>query len=167
MTREDLFRYAQDTYGTEPEYLWKSSPDYAVLRHVENPKWYGIVMYVECAKLGIDGEGMVDILDVKCDPMQLEFLCRQPGFLPGYHMNHRQWLTVLLDGTVPDDQILDLLDQSYTLTDSFKKTHSINKRPAEMEEADFINRGIQDYREGKTRDGKPAIHEIRVKNGVE
>lgn len=40
------------------------------------------------------------------------------------------------------------------------------KRLAETEEADFINRGLQDYREGKTRDGKSAIHEIRGKYGI-
>ena len=118
MNREQLFRYVQDTYGTELEYLWKSAPDYAVVRHVENSKWYGIVMYVGYTKLGMDKDGMTDILDVKCDPMQLEFLIRQPGFLPGYHMNHKQWLTILLDGSVPDDQILDLLDQSYLMTES-------------------------------------------------
>ena len=121
MNREKLFRYVQDTYGTEPEYLWKSAPDYAALRHSENPKWYGIVMYIDYAKLGIDKAGMTDILDMKCDPMQLEFLIRQPGSFPGYHMNHRQWLTILLDGSVPDDQILDLLDQSYLMTESRKK----------------------------------------------
>lgn len=33
-------------------------------------------------------------------------------------MNHRRWLTILLDVSVPDDQILDLLDQSYLMTES-------------------------------------------------
>ena len=60
MNREQLFRYVQDTYGTEPEYLWKSAPDYAVLRHVENSKWYGIVMYVGYTKLGMDKDGMTE-----------------------------------------------------------------------------------------------------------
>ena len=116
MTREELFKYALDTYGSEPEYLCQSTPDYAVLRHVDNTKWYGIVMYLERRRLGFYEDGMVDILNVKCDPMQAEFLRQRPGFLPGYHMNHRQWLTILLDGTVSDDQILDLLDQSYQMT---------------------------------------------------
>ena len=132
MTREKLFKYALDTYGSEPEYLWQSTPDFAVLRHVGNTKWYGIVMYLERRRLGIAEDGMVDILNVKCDPMQAEFLIQRPGFLPGYHMNHRKWLTILLDGTVPDDQILDLLDQSYQMTTT--KTKQMRKKIMKQEE---------------------------------
>lgn len=35
--------------------------------------------------------------------------------LPGYHMNKRHWNTVVLDGTVPDDVLLHMLDDSYRL----------------------------------------------------
>jgi len=36
-------------------------------------------------------------------------LRQSPGFLPGYHMNKKNWLSILLDGTVSDDQILIIL----------------------------------------------------------
>lgn len=36
-------------------------------------------------------------------------------FFPGYHMNKKHWFTVLLDGSVPDDEICRLLDESYVL----------------------------------------------------
>ena len=35
-------------------------------------------------------------------------------------MNHVNWLTVLLDDTLPDEQILDLLDSSFKLTGTKK-----------------------------------------------
>lgn len=35
--------------------------------------------------------------------------------LPGYHMNKRHWNTVVLDGTVPDEVVLQMLDDSYRL----------------------------------------------------
>lgn len=39
-----------------------------------------------------------------------------PGrVLPGYHLNKRHWNTVLLDGTLDDGEVLDLVRQSYDL----------------------------------------------------
>lgn len=35
--------------------------------------------------------------------------------LPGYHMNKQHWNTVLLNGTVPDDVILVMFQESYLL----------------------------------------------------
>ncbi|WP_426449266.1 MmcQ/YjbR family DNA-binding protein [Paenibacillus sp. S-38] len=35
--------------------------------------------------------------------------------LPGYHMNKRHWNTVLLDGSLSDSEMLDMLDESYLL----------------------------------------------------
>ena len=42
--REDVLRYAKGKYRTEPEYLWRRFPHYAVLRHEDNRKWYGLIM---------------------------------------------------------------------------------------------------------------------------
>ena len=55
-------------------------------------------------------------MNVKCDPILSGSLRMQEGYLPGYHMNHDQWLTVLLDGTVPYEEIIPLLDMSYDMT---------------------------------------------------
>ncbi len=123
MNRTELFNYIKQTYQTHPEYLWKKFPNYAVFRHQSNNKWYAIVMGVEKSKLGLDGDEKIDILDIKIDPKQAEFLLELPGFLPGYHMNHRTWLTVLLDGTVPDEQIAKLLAASFQATKTVSYTH--------------------------------------------
>ena len=49
--REEILQYASMRYGTEAEYLWKTSPSYAVLRHAENRKWYGVLMNVPRERL--------------------------------------------------------------------------------------------------------------------
>ena len=56
------------------------------------------------------------MLVVKCDPNLIGSLLTTPGFLPGYHMSKSTWITILLDGTVPVDEIRTLLDLSYDLT---------------------------------------------------
>jgi len=121
MDRQQIFDYVKENYGTTPEYLWARYPSYAVLRHSDNEKWYGIVMDVPKNKLGLQGNNVIDILDVKCDPVMIDMLRQSPGFLPGYHMNKTNWISILLDGTVSDDQILDLLDMSYQMTAKKKK----------------------------------------------
>ncbi len=112
--RQDLFALAKAHYRTEPEYLFSKYPGFAVLRH-PNKKWDGVIMDLPRSKLGLPGEGMVDALNVKCDPVMSGSLRLLPGVLPGYHMNKEQWITILLDGTVNPEQIEILLDISFQL----------------------------------------------------
>ena len=133
MTREEsagrqiVFQYARDRFGSEPEYLWLSSPDAAVLRRRDNAKWYAIVMRVPRQKLGLPVEGEADVLDVKCDPLVIGSLLALPGFLPAWHMNKRHWISVLLEGEIPPEQIQELLDYSFALAASRRG------RPADAE----------------------------------
>ena len=116
LKREEIYEYVKKQYGTVPEYLWKDSPESAVLRH-KNGKWYAVLMQVEKSRLGLEGDTKVDILDVKCDADMVGLLTQTYGFLPGYHMNKKYWITMLLDGTVSEAKILDFLDMSYDLID--------------------------------------------------
>ena len=119
MTRQEVFDYVKKTYGTEPDYPWMD--DNAVLRHADNNKWYGLVMAVGRDKLGLSGDGTVDVLNVKCDPMLAGSLRQQDGFHPAYHMNKDKWLTARLDGSASDDEIKSLIDLSYELTPMKKR----------------------------------------------
>ncbi|MCD7844677.1 MAG: MmcQ/YjbR family DNA-binding protein [Oscillospiraceae bacterium] len=121
MDRQRIFDYVKQTYGTEPEYLWVRYPSYAVLRHSDNRKWYGIIMDVPRNKLGLPGTDVTDVLDIKCDPLMADQLRQQPGFLPGYHMNKKTWVSIPLDGTVSDDTVLELLDVSFRNTAKGRK----------------------------------------------
>lgn len=68
MKRQKIFDYAKKVYGTVPEYLWKQYPGYAILRMKGTDKWYAAIMNVSRDKLGIEVDGEVKILNVKCDP---------------------------------------------------------------------------------------------------
>ena len=124
--RQKIFDYVKKKYSSQPEYLWKRFPDYAVFRHADNNKWYGIVMGVSREKLGLSGEGSVDILNIKLgDPYLADTLIRQEGFLKGYHISRGNWVSILLDGTVAMDTICDLLDESFTVTASRQKRQAM------------------------------------------
>ena len=114
--RADFLRLAEEQYGDRPEYLWRTSPHNAVLRHPENRKWYAVLMQVSREKLGLAGAGPVDIVDLKCDPALAGSLRLAPGILPGYHMYKGNWITLVLDGSVEEETVRFLLDRSHSLT---------------------------------------------------
>lgn len=122
--REFLFQYAKNTYGTEPEYLWTKSPDSAILRHSNNKKWYAAVLDVSADRLGLPHNRIVDVLNVKCSPLEIGSLLQKQGYLPAYHMNKTHWISILLDGSVPKEEVFFFLDKSYELTGNKPKQHS-------------------------------------------
>ena len=62
-----------------------------------------------------EGDGVATV-NLKCDPeLALELRHQFPAVTPGWHMNKRHWNSVLLDGTVPDDEVVEMLRHSYVL----------------------------------------------------
>ena len=116
MTRQELFTWIHQQYGTEPEYPrhdWN-----AVLRHNDNNKWYGVVLEVSADKLGLPEAGIVDVLNVKSDPLLIGSLRGQDGYYPAK--------------PELDDAIKDLLSLSYELTAPKKRNlKSSGKNPGD------------------------------------
>jgi predicted DNA-binding protein (MmcQ/YjbR family) len=55
-------------------------------------------------------------VNLKCDPeYALELRTNYDGIIPGYHMNKKHWNTILMDGSVPDKLVYELIDLSYAL----------------------------------------------------
>jgi predicted DNA-binding protein (MmcQ/YjbR family) len=55
-------------------------------------------------------------VSLKCEPALAEQLRRaHAAVLPGYHLNKRHWNTVVIDGSLPDEMIQDLIEDSYDL----------------------------------------------------
>lgn len=120
--REQLFAYVKKKYQVEPEYLWSRYPEYAIFRHSDNQKWFGLVMNVKKKNLGMDGDDVVDILNVKLhDPLLADLLIQEPGYFRGYHISRGNWISILLDGSVPFDDVCRWLEESYMTTASRKK----------------------------------------------
>lgn len=55
-------------------------------------------------------------VSLKCEPQLAESLRESyDAVLPGYHLNKRHWNTVVIDGSVPDDAVRDMIEDSYDL----------------------------------------------------
>ena len=56
-------------------------------------------------------------ISLKCEPELAEQLrgSYPDAITPGYHLNKRHWNTVLLDGSLPDDMVRDMVEDSYDL----------------------------------------------------
>jgi predicted DNA-binding protein (MmcQ/YjbR family) len=102
MTRDDLLAFCLELTGAEESYPF--GDEVAVVK--VRGKMFALV------PLG-DEPGVVNL---KCDPARaLELRAAYAGIRPGYHQNKRHWNSVDLDGSVEDDVVRGLVEDSYDL----------------------------------------------------
>ena len=123
MNRTDFEELVSEQFGVDPESPWPENPGHRVFRHSRNNKWFALLMDVSKTKLGLNSEGSLDVVNLKCDPDLIQILRQQERFFPAYHMNKSHWITVALD-RVDDDTIASLLAQSYALTEARPRKRS-------------------------------------------
>ena len=122
MNRQTVFDYIQSRYKVLPEYPWRRYDGNAVFRHTDNNKWFALVMGVQGDKLGLSPAEFIDVINLKVDdPFFRDMLIQEKGIMPAYHMNKQHWITVLLDDTVSENRVYDLIDMSFLATASTKK----------------------------------------------
>ena len=109
-----IMAQVQEKYGNQLEYLWEKSPDTAVLRHEGNQKWYAVVMRIPWDKLEKGREGLAEAVNIKHD--QVADLLSKKGIYPAFHMNKRYWLSLALDDSLQDEEVLELIERSWNLT---------------------------------------------------
>ena len=109
-----IMAQVQEKYGNQLEYLWERSPDTAVLRHEDNQKWYAVLMRIPWDRFDKAREGQVEAVNLKHDCVA--DLLSQKGIYPAFHMNKRYWISLALDDSLSDNEVLDLLEISWNLT---------------------------------------------------
>lgn len=118
--RDNVIFYIMDNYAHAPEYLWAKFPSYCIFRCPKNKKWYAIIMNVKKKNLGLNGEGKVDVLNVKAKPNEIGLLTKENGILPSYHLSKKSWISILLDGAIDKERIFELIDLSYEIVEKGK-----------------------------------------------
>lgn len=120
MTKQEFFEYCLNTYGTSPDHPFNEDFETAVLRHVDNRKWYAIVMKVSRRKFGIDSDEVIDVVNLKLPTEMFGSFGTFDGVYPAYHMNKFHWISVLLSDA-PDDIVQFLVNVSFEATKTPKK----------------------------------------------
>lgn len=105
-----------EKYNISPEFLWERFPNYGVFRHEDNNKWFAIIMDIDEHKLTKKEHKNIEILNVKLDEKLVSKYLESEGFYEAYHMSHKTWITIPLDGRISIDEILNLVDISYSNT---------------------------------------------------
>ena len=68
------------------------------------------------ALLKDNNQNTVDVINLKINSKDSDALTAIKGIYPGYHMNHKNWISVVLNETLSDDEVSKLIANSFSLT---------------------------------------------------
>ena len=117
---KQIIQYIREKYQDELEFLWEKFDSNAIWRNKETKKWYGLLGKIPKNKLGISSEEVVEILNLHYRKEKIDTILAKPNIYPGYHMNKKSWITIILDDSVETETIYQLIDYSYQLSLSKK-----------------------------------------------
>lgn len=112
---KELLQYVKQKYDVTEEYMWKDTPNNAIIRVKNSKKWFCAILTLEYRKLGIDKDGLCEIIDLKQTTENIEKMVDNKNFFHGFHMNKKHWYTIVLDGRLPTEKIFECVDNSYNL----------------------------------------------------
>ena len=105
-TKQEAIAYCLTYENVYEDYPFRDN-NWCVIRHLKNNKVFAWIFH---------REGNV-WMNVKCDPEWRDFWRDAfPSVLPAYHLNKQHWNSIILDGTVPQEEIQRMVGESYRLT---------------------------------------------------
>lgn len=118
-TRQDAIEYCLGLEDTYEDYPFRDS-NWAVMRQGINKKMFACIF---------ERQGYIWI-NVKCEPDLLDLYRRMyTAVVPAFHMNKAHWNSIILDGSVPEEEICGMIVHSYMLTKpKIKIKKSTNKQ---------------------------------------
>ena len=105
-TREEVIRLCGTYKDVMEDYPFHDT-NWTLMRHKKNKKAFALIY---------EREGNIWV-NVKCDPEWRDFWRSAfESVVPAYHMNKEHWNSIILDGTVPDKDVIRMIEESYDLT---------------------------------------------------
>ena len=118
-------------YDVAAEFPWEKYPGNGTFKCRENGKWFAAILTVAYGKLaGAEGSSahdedeIVEVIDLKAPPDAIPSLTERPGVYAAWHMNKKHWISVILDDTLPDEDVAELIRASHALTSKGKGSTS-------------------------------------------
>lgn len=104
--RQEVIDFCLTLKGAYEDYPFHDA-NWTVMRHKENRKMFAAVY---------EHQGNIWV-NVKCDP-GMTYMWRNAfcAVVPAYHMNKEHWNSIILDGSIDDDDIKNMICDSYNLT---------------------------------------------------
>lgn len=103
-------------WGDPVDYPFEKYPQYASYR--VGGKWYALIFPLKLEKLGFSGaiaEQEVEVVNLKVEPTEIANLLSKDGIFPSYHMSKKSWVSVVLDDSLSDEELWELVTQSRSL----------------------------------------------------
>lgn len=123
-----ITEHIYEKYATRPDFPWDGNAykAYGTFRHADTKKWFALIMNIKQSLLDTRSppSAMVDAVNIKIDSANGEKLRKEKGIYPAYHMNYKHWASLILDDTLKDERIIELIDRSYALTKNKQKQKS-------------------------------------------
>lgn len=111
-----ICKYIIDTYNDNPEFLWDKYPGYGIFRNKINNKWYAVILNINKSKFSKEDKE-VEVINLKVNSEEIEKLLKRNAYFEGFHMNKKNWITIILDEEETDKEIFKLIDESYKIVD--------------------------------------------------
>ena len=70
-------------------------------------------MNINFNKIDNDKKEEIEIVNIKLDEEKILNLLKQDGFYKAWHMNKKYWITIVLNDTIDDKLLFELVDESY------------------------------------------------------
>lgn len=111
--------FIAEQYDVVADFPWRHPRylSYGVFRHPDSGKWFALIMDIKKKYLLKNkDESKIDVINVKIHPEDSKRLIQNDGIYPAYHMNHQNWISVMLDERLTDRVICTLISESFDLT---------------------------------------------------
>ena len=106
----------ESEWGDVVDYPFVKSPQFASYR--VGGKWYALIFPIKLEKLGLSGaiaEREVEVVNLKVEPTEIVNLLSKDGIFPSYHMSKKSWISVVLDDSLSDVELWELVTKSRSL----------------------------------------------------
>ena len=110
-----LLNFAYTFYGDQLEFLWENFSNNAILRRKDTGKWYAHFAIISKNKLGLNSEEKIEMVNLRADPKEIETLIDNITYFKAYHMNKKNWITIILDGKEKTEKLVKMIQKSFEL----------------------------------------------------
>ena len=157
-----LTKLIYERYHESPDFPFDQEKykHYGVFRYHGNDKWYGLIMNISKVVLTNKGdkEEYVDVINVRIDESKREEILKIKGIYPSYHMNKQKWVSIILDESLKDEEIMEYINYSrdFMIGKTSRKNNEmmyflqpVNPKYYDLEAAFIRDKGITGWKQSR------------------